>query len=113
MSTTAHHYKAIKDLEWMCDHMGFTISTGDSYSSMDILSIVPRDDNFPIYTRDVKIMRGTVEELTSFLRGWLKAKEYFSMLKLVDDTKIARKEQDYRNRQLVNLIKDGKIKNED
>lgn len=105
MSTTAYHYKMIRDLEVMCDRMGFSIRLGDAYDSSDILSIVPKDNNLPIYTREVRLMRGTVEELTSFLIGWLKAKEYFSMLNLVDDQKIFRKEQDYRNKALASMIK--------
>jgi hypothetical protein len=47
-----------------------------------------------------------------FLMGWHKAKEYFSMLQLFDEKKLARKEQDYRNRLLARLIKNGKVEHE-
>lgn len=113
MSTTAFHYRRIKDLEKTCEHQGFALKISNVFGGEGTLALVPGDgDQLPIYTRDADLYRGTAEELQGFLMGWYKAKEYFSMLQLIDEKKIARKEQDYRNKNLARLIKNGKTKDE-
>jgi hypothetical protein len=116
MPTTAtYSYRTIKTLERMAEHLGFEVSDAmmGSYSTDENLSLVPKDELLPIYTRNVVLARGSAEELISFLQGWMKMKEYVTFLKLVDDKKIDRKEKDYRNARLARMIKDGKKPNED
>jgi hypothetical protein len=98
----------------MAEHLGFEVSDAmmGSYSTDENLSLVPKDELLPIYTRGAILARGSAEELISFLQGWMKMKEYVTFLKLVDDKKIDRKEKDYRNTVLARMIKDGKAKDE-
>jgi len=116
MPTTAtYSYRTIKTLERMAETVGFEVSDAmmGSYSTDENLSLIPKDEKLPIYTRNVVLARGSAEELISFLQGWMKMKEYVIFLKLVDDKKIDRKEKDYRNTRLARMIKDGKKPNED
>jgi len=107
MTTNAYHYRALKELEAICAHQGFAIKVSEVFGT-STLALIARDDRLPIYARDVELARGTVEELTNFLSGWHKAKEYLSILRLLDDKKLARAEQDYRNKILLATIKHGK-----
>lgn len=116
MPTTAtYSYRTIKTLERMAEHLGFEVSDAmmGSYSTDENLSLVPKDELLPIYTRGAILAKGSAEELISFLQGWMKMKEYVTFLKLVDDKKIDRKEKDYRNTVLARMIKHGKKPNED
>lgn len=111
MPTTAtYSYRTIKTLERMAEHLGFEVSDAmmGSYSTDENLSLVPKNELLPIYTRGAVLARGSAEELISFLQGWMKMKEYVTFLKLVDDKKIDRKEKDYRNTVLARMIKHGK-----
>jgi hypothetical protein len=71
---------------------------------------VPKDaDALPIYSRDAELFVGTLEGLETWLHGVRWAREYDMMLKLSDEKKRARKEQDERNRILLKTLKDSKI----
>jgi hypothetical protein len=72
----------------------------------DVVALFPKDDALPIYSRDAELFVGTLEEMEVWLRGWQKAVEYHRMLigRNFEKT-VERKEQDYRNEQLVNQIK--------
>jgi hypothetical protein len=71
---------------------------------------VPKDaDALPIYNREAELFVGTLEGLETWLHGVRWAREYDMMLKLTDEKKRARKEQDERNRILLKTLKDSKI----
>ena len=72
----------------------------------DLVSLFPKDDALPIYSRDAEIFVGTLESMVDWLNGFEKAREYDRMLmgKTIE-TKRERKEQDYRNEQLMRQIK--------
>lgn len=81
----------------------------NGYSEFDGIALVPKDqDSLPIYTRDAELFSGTLDEVEDWLNGVMWAKSYYQMLGLVDDKKIQRKEQDERNRRLINLLKQEK-----
>lgn len=109
MSTTVHHYKKIRELEYLADLVDMKLTIEDYRSGYDALSLTPKDDGLPIYTRGVTLASGTVEDLTNFVIGWQKSAGYLTMLGATTLEKIERKEQDYRNKQLARLIKEGKI----
>ena len=72
----------------------------------DYVALKPKDeDAVPIYSRDAEVFSGTLEELAVWLRGVEWARDYDRMLKVSDEEKRARKEQDVRNRHLVQLLK--------
>lgn len=94
-----------------CDELGFKMIASrhsGSYHDRDVVAITPKDkDALPIYSRDAEIFVGSIEELEYWLNGVTWARDYDRMLAVTDDKKRARKEQDYRNRELANLIKDS------
>lgn len=74
----------------------------------DVVALFPKDDTFPIYSRDAEIFVGTLEEMEVWLRGFQKACEYHRMLIGRNFEKVVeRKEQDYRNRQLLRKISEA------
>jgi len=79
-------------------------------NSHDTIALVPKDaDSLPIYSRDAEVFAGTIEDARQWLRGLTWAREYDMLLRLSDDKKRSRKEQDERNRQLVRLLKNEKV----
>lgn len=92
-----------------CDKLGFAIGAsrhGGFYPDKDIVAVSPKDqESLPIYSRDAEIFVGSIEELEVWLRGVQWARDYDCMLKVSDDKKRACKEQDYRNRELVQILK--------
>jgi len=73
----------------------------------DVVALKPKDVNsVPIYSRDAEIFVGTLKDLQYWLRGVKWARDYDNIMKLTDDKKRARKEQDERNRQLAKTLKE-------
>ena len=103
----------IKRVEQVVDELGFKFAKSkhsDWTEDHGALSLVPKDpDALPIYSREAELFIGSVERLEDWLAGVRWAREYDMMLKLSDDKKRARKEQDERNRKLLKTLKDGKI----
>lgn len=96
----------LKRLEEEANKLGFRF--GNSKYGMratDGIAICPKDDALPLYARDAEIMYGTDDEIEKFFRGIAFAKQYYTALRLIDDKKVARKEQDVRNRNLVKTLK--------
>jgi hypothetical protein len=78
----------------------------------DIISLYPKDDALPIFSRDADLFRGSIEEAEVWVRGVAWARQYdLLMIGNSIDTKRARKEQDYRNRELLKMIKAKDDKN--
>jgi hypothetical protein len=103
----------IRRLEERIDKLGFKFAKSKHSDWSDdhgALSLVPKDpDALPIYSRDAELYVGSVEGLETWLAGVRWAREYDMMLKLSDDKKRARKEQDERNRMLLKTIKNSEI----
>jgi hypothetical protein len=103
----------IKRVEQVVDELGFKFNKSkhsDWTEDHGALSLVPKDpDALPIYSRDAELFVGSIERLEDWLAGVRWAREYDRMLRVSDDKKRARKEQDERNRKLLKTLKDGKI----
>jgi hypothetical protein len=103
----------IRNIEEKIDKLGFKFSKSkhsDWSEDHGALSLVPKDhDALPIYSRDAELFVGSIERLEDWLAGVRWAREYDMMLKLSDEKKRERKEQDERNRQLLKTIKDSKL----
>lgn len=69
------------------------------------IALTPLGDSYPIYCRDAELFIGTIEDATEWLNGIEWAKNYFYMLSIVNDKKIAAKEDQERQRQLIEKIK--------
>ena len=102
----------IKRIEQAVDELGFKFSKSkhsDWTEDHGALSLVPKDqDALPIYSRDAELFVGSLERLEDWLAGIKWARDYDMMLRLSNDTKRARKEQDTRNKNLLTSIKESK-----
>jgi hypothetical protein len=102
----------IKRVEQAIDELGFKFSKSkhsDWTENHGALSLVPKDhDALPIYNRDAELFVGSLERLEDWLAGVKWARDYDSMLRVSDDSKRARKEQDVRNKSLLTKIKESK-----
>jgi hypothetical protein len=105
-----HTILRIRRLEEEVDKLGFRMgnSKHGNYRQEfdDVVALFPKEDSFPIYSRDAEIFVGTLEEMEVWLRGWQKSFEYHRMLigRNFEKT-VERKEQDYRNEKLMKQIK--------
>ena len=102
----------IKHIEEAIDKLGFKFSKSkhsDWTEDHGALSLVPKDhDALPIYNRDAELFVGSLERLEDWLAGVRWARDYDAMLRVSDDAKRARKEQDVRNKSLLTQIKEAK-----
>jgi len=105
--------RRIRHIEEQVEKLGFKFAKSkhsDWSEDHGALSLVPKDaDALPIYSRDAELYVGSLEQLATWLHGVRWAREYDMMLRLSDDKKRVRKEQDERNRRLLKTLKDGKI----
>lgn len=79
----------------------------DEFDNM--LAVMPRDDELPVYARDAVLFAGSIDDLDRWVQGVQWAREYDRMLKVSDFDKRDRKEQDVRNKQLIQHIKQEEI----
>ena len=102
--------RKIRELEERCSRLGFMMCAS-RHGHGDVVALIPKDeDSLPIYSRDVELFVGTVEQLEIWILGIAWARDYDRMLNLSNDTKRERKEQDERNRKLVNILRSGDSK---
>lgn len=72
----------------------------------DRAGVKPKDtESLPIYARDAELFTGTLEQIKVWLVGVYWARQYDSMLKLSDDKKRAKKEDEYRHAQMLRNLK--------
>ena len=102
----------IRRIEQQIDELGFKFNKSkhsDWSEDHGALSLVPKDtEALPIYSRDAELFVGSLERLEDWLAGVKWARDYDMMLRLSNDTKRARKEQDERNKKLLTSIKESK-----
>jgi len=120
--TNYNHYRTINDLTGLANKLGFEITPSrgayNSYayeqgSGTDFALTVPKDDGdiLPIYTRGVMIYSGTAEDCIHFMHGWMKYREYISILGFKDKTIADREEKLASKRKMDRMTKavvDGK-----
>lgn len=100
--TNANQYVLSSRLADLAKHCGFMITV-----DLDQLVLKPAKDQLLAYNENATIARGSVEELTSFLYGWLKFKEYVIALGAIKSTTIENKEKNLRNKKLLQIIKES------
>lgn len=102
----------IRRLEEECDKLGFMLcysKHGHHRDCGDVVALKPKDqDSLPIYARDAELFCGTFDNLEVWLRGVQWARDYDNMLfgAKKHTANRERKEQDYRNRKLVSILRD-------
>jgi len=109
-------YQAIlrlRRLEEAVDKLGFMITApkhGSWSDELDQVGLKPKDvESVPIYARDAEVFCGTLDQLNVWLNGVQWARGYDMMLKVSDEKKRERKEQDVRNKQLMQILKNEKV----
>ena len=99
----------LRRLEEQVDALGMRIGSprgGQWDGETDVISLYPKGDALPIFSRDADLFRGSIEDAEVWLRGVAWARQYdLLILGKSIETKRARKEQDYRNRELMNMIR--------
>ena len=102
----------IRRIEKQIDELGFKFAKSEHGAWTDdhgALSLVPKDATaLPIYNRSAELFVGSLERLEYWLAGVRWARDYDAMLRVSDDNKRARKEQDVRNKSLLTQIKEAK-----
>jgi hypothetical protein len=103
----------IRRIEREIEALGFKFASSKNSTWTDdygALCLKPKDsESLPIYHRDAELFVGSLDGLENWLHGVRWAREYDMMLRLSDEKKRARKEQDERNRNLLKTIKNSKI----
>lgn len=98
----------IRRLEKRITKIGFKFNQSKHSTFTDdhgALSLVPIDAMaLPIYSRDAELFVGSIEGLEHWLAGVEWAREYDSHLKLSNDVKRARKEDDVRARAMLKKL---------
>ena len=84
-----------------------------SSDEVDRISIFPRDDELPVYNREAALFTGTIHELDRWLQGVKWAREYDMLMKVADDARRSKKEQDLRNKNLIKMMKNEEIESKD
>jgi hypothetical protein len=109
----------IRRLEEEIDKLGFRWGNSKhgawgGHEHGDVVALFPKDDCLPIYSRDAELFTGTLGQLEVWLQGFQKAREYDRMLLGKNiEAKRERREQDYRNEQLMRQIKQAGEKKEE
>jgi hypothetical protein len=102
--------QTIRKLEERAELLGmrFTAYKHDDLYGENV-ALVPLDqESLPIYSRDATLFAGSLEAADKFMQGVIWARDYDRMLKVSDVAKRERKEQDERNKQMVQLLKSEK-----
>lgn len=103
----------IRRIEKELNELGFVLAQpkhGWNTHDMNHVAIIPKDVNaLPVYSRDAELFSGTLEQLEVWLRGVEWARQYDYLLKVSDEKKRERKEQDLRNKQLIQRLKNEEV----
>lgn len=107
------HILKIQRLEKEASELGFRLGNPKNGYHInewgDLVAVFPKDDKLPVYAREAELFIGTLEELETWMRGIEWARQYDMLLRLSDDKKRNRKEQDELNRQLVKRLKNENL----
>ncbi len=105
--TNYNDWHLIKRVEAKATQLGFKIASSPhrDYNDADI-AIMPAEDNYPQYSRDAVICAGSFETVNIFLNGLEWSKQYYFMIKALDQKTIDAKENSIRHKDLIQKIKD-------
>ena len=88
--------------------MGLVMDSASNYQRDfgDVVAVKPKDEvSLPVYSRDAEIFIGTIEDLEQWLRGVEWARKYDNMLfGPRHNVNRERREQNFRNEQLVKIL---------
>jgi hypothetical protein len=98
----------IRDIEALAKQHGlrFAMPSDMSNRPEDVIALCLIDDEYPIYWRH-ELMVGTLDQIANTLYGMTWMKEYLIKIEATSPEIIKRKEQNVRNKKLMDSIKDG------
>lgn len=96
----------IRKLEEQLASLGFELCPPEFYNTRDTYAAIKPlgNDGLPVYSRDVHIFTATIESIETWVAGVLWARDYDKMIGLSNPEKRERKEQDTRNKILINKL---------
>lgn len=89
--------------------LGLQFASASYTRDYDSIALIPLGDALPVYSRDAEVFVGDLEQVDKFLRGVEWSHEYLMLIKATTQTVVARKEQDFRNEQLVRQLKNEPV----
>lgn len=97
----------LRNFETKIDQLGFRIARPKyGHREHDVIALLPKDElALPVYSRDAELFVGTIEQAEEWIAGIEWARQYDLFLKLSDDKRRVRKEQNQRNANLLNTLK--------
>lgn len=99
----------IKRFAEQCERMGFKAGASSRHYNErfgDTVALLPSNgESFPIYSRDAELFVGTIEQALTWMHGIEWGQNYYKMIKATTDKQVARKEQDWRNQNLLDILK--------
>lgn len=111
--TGMYEINKIRRVEKELNELGFVMVNpkhGWNTHDMNHVAIIPKDSNaLPVYSRDAELFSGTLEQLEVWLRGVEWARQYDYLLNVSDEKKRERKEQDLRNKQMLQRLKEEDV----
>lgn len=97
-----------RDTEAQAKSLGMRLDY-DNYGRAEYSSLYPDTaESLPLYCRDAALYSGNLDNIIAFLNGVEWNANYVRMLKVTTNEKIARAEQNIRNKQLLDSLRDKK-----
>lgn len=109
MSIGIRAIEYIRRVEELAKKFGLEFRSPQYRRDTDIIALCPLGDEFPLYSREAELFVGTLAECECFLKGLERARDYDKMLRVSDEKKRQRKEQDYRNERLVRILERDRV----
>lgn len=105
-----HTVRRIKWIEEELAKLGFQMAAPSGYDESQVAVIPLAGEDSPVYAKDAEIFHGSLEDLFMWLCGWLRARDYDTMIfgAKHSDKRKEREErivQDRKNKQLMNMLK--------
>jgi hypothetical protein len=98
-------YRKLMKVEARARALGMQFASPKTYyEDRDFIVLSPIEQELPLYIRDAELFTGDVDQVAYFLRGIEWARQYDSSLMKGNDNRRLRKEQDYRNTALKNIL---------
>jgi hypothetical protein len=108
------HILKMRRVEKEADELGFMFAYPKhrwNGEETHYIALRPKDaDSLPIYSRDAQFFTGTLDDIENFIAGIKWSRDYDYMLKVSDNKKRLRKEQDVRNKNLMDKLREDPLK---
>ncbi len=101
--------RSFRDVEERANKIGLKFAAS-KYSGMefDTIALVPLDEHLPIYNREAEVFQGTLQDISSWIRGVEWSRNYDNLMMSKNDEKRETAERKYQQRELLKTIRDGK-----